>query len=120
MDQTYLVYRNDVKDRLYLYCKFHDPWVGLVLERGHISHTVKMHYFFENFLLYSGAWVRQTKYIHVVMVKMGGSTKIVTFVTFFVLGCGLIHVSHIITDHHRSLKRVRISLCECTCVSDVS
>ena len=55
----------------------------LVLERGHISHTVKMHYFFENVLLYSGAWVRQTKYIHVVMVKMGGSTKIVTFVTFF-------------------------------------
>ena len=35
---------------------FMTPWVGvLVLGRGHISHRVKMHYFFKNLLLYSQA-----------------------------------------------------------------
>ena len=46
----------------------------LVLERGHISHIVKMHYFFNNLLLYSKALIRQTKYI--VMMTMEGSTKL--------------------------------------------
>ena len=30
--------------------------------RGHISDIVKMHYFFKKFLLYTQAWVRQTKF----------------------------------------------------------
>ena len=36
--------------------KFMTPGAGvLVLGRGHISHIVKMHYSFKNFLLYSQA-----------------------------------------------------------------
>ena len=42
---------------------FMTPGAGvLVLGRGHISHIVKMHYYFKNLLLYSQAWIRQTKY----------------------------------------------------------
>ena len=53
---TGLVYSNDNEERVYLNCKFHDPGVVvLVLGRGHISHIVKMHYFFKNLLLYSQA-----------------------------------------------------------------
>ena len=33
-----------------------------MLECGHISHVLKMHYFFKNLLFYSQAWIRQTKY----------------------------------------------------------
>ena len=55
---------------------FMTPRAGvLVLGRGHISHIVKMHYFFKNLLLYSQALIRQTKYI-VMMVKEG-FTKII-------------------------------------------
>ena len=37
------------------------PGAGiLVLRRNHISHIVKMHYFFEKLLLYSEAHIRQT------------------------------------------------------------
>ena len=40
------------------------PGVGdLVLGRGHISHTVKMHCFFENLFQHSQARIRQTWYI---------------------------------------------------------
>ena len=57
---------------------FMTPGAGvLVLGRGHISHLMKIHYFFTNHLLYSEAQIRQTKYI-VIMTKEG-STKIVTF-----------------------------------------
>ena len=51
----------------------------LVLWRGHISHLVKMGYFFQNLLLYSQALIRQTKYI--IMMTKEGSTKIVNFNT---------------------------------------
>ena len=51
----------------------------LVLGRAHISHIVKIHYFFKNLLLYSQAYIRKTKYI-VIMTKEG-STKIVNFKT---------------------------------------
>ena len=51
----------------------------LVLGCGHISHLMKIHYFFTNLLLYSGAWFRQTKCI--VMMTKEGSTKIVNFMT---------------------------------------
>ena len=51
----------------------------LALGCGRISHIVKMHYFFKNLLLYSQAWIRQTKYI--VMMTIEGSNKIVTFMT---------------------------------------
>ena len=55
---------------------FITPGAGvLVLGCGHISHIMKMHYFFKNLLLYSQAVIRQTKYI--VMIAKEGSTKIV-------------------------------------------
>ena len=50
----------------------------LVLGRGHISHIVKLHYFFNNLLLYSQALIKQTKYI--VMMTNEGCTKIVNFI----------------------------------------
>ena len=53
--------------------------VAFVLGCGHISHIVKMHYFFKNLLLYSHAWIKQTKYIE--MMTKEGSTKIVNFIT---------------------------------------
>ena len=76
---------------------FMTPRAGvLVLGHGHINHKVKMHYFFKNLLLYSHAYIRQTKYI--VMMTKGGSTKIITFMTpraeVLVIGCG--HISHIV------------------------
>ena len=56
----------------YQNCKFHDPHgTGFVPGRGHISHTMKIHYFFKNLytnFLYSRAKISQTKYIHVVMI----------------------------------------------------
>ena len=59
-----------------------------------------MHYFFKNLLLYSQAYIRQTKYI--VLINKEGSTKIVTFMTpgagVLVLGCG--HISHIVKMHY--------------------
>ena len=59
---------------------FMTPEAGvLVLGCGHISHIVKMHYFFENLLFNSQALIRQTKYV-VTMTKEG-STKIVNFMT---------------------------------------
>ena len=52
---------------------FMTPGVGvLVLWLGHMSHIVKMHYFFKNLLLYSQALIRQTKYV--VMMTKEGST----------------------------------------------
>ena len=76
------------------------PWAGVfVLGCGHISHIVKMHYFFKN-LLYSQAMIRQTKYI--VMMTKEGSTKIVNFMTpgagDLVLGRG--HISNIVEMHY--------------------
>ena len=80
---------------------FMTPGAGvLVLARGHINHIVKMYYFFKNLLLYSHAWIRQTKY-RVIMTKEG-STKIVNFMTpgawVLVLGCG--HINHIVKMHY--------------------
>ena len=51
----------------------------LVLGCGHVSHLVKIHYFFKNLLLYSQAQITQSKYI--VMTAKQGSTKIVTIMT---------------------------------------
>ena len=64
------------------------PGAGvLVLGRGHISHIVKMHYFFKNLLLNSQAQNRQTKYV--VMMTKVWSTKIVNFMTTWGRGsCG--------------------------------
>ena len=48
---------------------FMTPGAGvLVQECGHKSHIVKLHYFFKNFLFYSQALIRQTKYA-VMMTK---------------------------------------------------
>ena len=53
---------------------FMTPSAGVLgLGCDHISHIVKMHYSLKN-LLYSQAWIRQTKYI--VMMTKKGSTKI--------------------------------------------
>ena len=43
-----------------------------------LSHIVKLHYFFNNLLLYSQALIKQTKYI--VMMTKEGCTKIVNFI----------------------------------------
>ena len=77
------------------------PGAGvLVLGRGHISHIVKLHYFFENLLLYSQAQIRLSKYV--VMMTKEGSTKIVNFMTpgagVLVLGRG--YISHIVKLHY--------------------
>ena len=59
-----------------------------------------MHYSFEYFLLYSWAYVRQTKY-KVMLTKERG-TKIVNFMTpgagVLVPGCG--HIRHIVKMHY--------------------
>ena len=72
----------------------------LVLGCGHISHKVKVHYFFKSPLLYSHAYIRQTKYI--VMMTKEGSTKIVNFMKsdagVLVLGC--CHINHIVKVHY--------------------
>ena len=72
----------------------------LVLGCGHLSHIVKMHYFFKNLLLYSQEYIGQTKYI--VLINKEGSTKIVTFMTpgagVLLLGCG--HLSHIVKMYY--------------------
>ena len=80
---------------------FMSPGAGVsVLGCGHLSHIVKMHYFFKNLLLYSQAYIRQTKYI--VMMTKERSTKIVNFMTpgagVLVLGRG--HISHIMKMHY--------------------
>ena len=55
------------------------PGAGVhVLERGHGSHIVKRHYFFKNYLLFSGARFRQSKCI--VLMTKEESSKIVNFV----------------------------------------
>ena len=61
--------------------------------------SVKLRYFLKNFLPYSQAYIRQTKYI--VMITKEGSTKIVNFMRpgpgVLVLGCG--HISHMVKMH---------------------
>ena len=70
-----------------------------MLGHGPISHIVKMHYFFKNLLPYFQAWIRQSKYI--VMMIMEGSTIIVNYMTpgvgVLVLGHG--HISHRVNMH---------------------
>ena len=58
---------------------FMTPRAGvLVLGRGHLSHIVKVHYFFKkSFSLLSHVLIKQTKYI--VMMTKRGCTKIVNF-----------------------------------------
>ena len=85
------------------FVNFMTPRAGaLVLGCGHISHIVIIHYFFKNLLLYSHAYFRQTKYIHVVMMTKEGPTKVVTFMTpgagVLALRCG--HISHIVKIHY--------------------
>ena len=59
---------------------FMTPGAGVLVQgREHISHIVKMHYFFKNLLLNSQALIRQTKYV--VMMTKEGSTKIINFMT---------------------------------------
>ena len=82
------------------------PGAGvLVLERDHINYIVKIHYFFINILLYSillysQAYIRQTRYI-VIMTKEG-STKFVNSMTpgagVLVLGRG--HINHKANMHY--------------------
>ena len=68
------------KERSTKIVNFMTPWAGVIaLGCGHISHIVKIHYFFKILLLFSQAQIKQTKYI-VIMTKEG-STKIVNFMT---------------------------------------
>ena len=62
IDQTNWKLSKMIKEEFNKIVNFMTPGVGvLVLGRGHISHRVKMHYFFKN-LLYSQAWIKQTMY----------------------------------------------------------
>ena len=65
----------------------------------HLSNS-GMHFFFKNLLLYSQAYIRQTK--HIEMITKEGSTKIVNFMTpgagVLVLGHG--HISNIVKIHY--------------------
>ena len=77
------------------------PGAGvLVLRRDHIGHILKMHHLFKNVLLYSKAYIRQTKYKEMLTEK--NSTKLVNFMTtgagVLVLGRG--HINHIETMHY--------------------
>ena len=69
----------------------------------HISHIVKMHYFFKNLLIYSGALFRQTKCI--VMMTKEGSTNLPNFYNpqagDLVLGHG--HRNNIVKMHSSPL-----------------
>ena len=62
---------------------------------SHISHIVKMHYFYKNLLLYSQASIRQSKYI--VLMTKEGSTKIVNFLT---PGAGVLMLGHDHMSHY--------------------
>ena len=80
---------------------FMTPGAGdLLLGRDHISHIVKMYYFFRNLQTYTQAQIKQTKYV--VMMTREGSTKIINFMTpragFLVLGFG--HISCIVKLHY--------------------
>ena len=80
---------------------FMTPRAGvLVLGCSHISHIVKVYYFLKNLLLYSHAYIRQTKYI--VMMTNEGSPKLIDFMT---PGTGLIverrgHICHVVKMHY--------------------
>ena len=59
---------------------FMSPGAGVfVLEFGHKSHMMRMHYSLKNILRYSQAWIRQTKYI--VMMTKEGYTQIINLMT---------------------------------------
>ena len=64
--------------------------IGFCLGCGHKSHTVDLHYFFKNLLLYSGAEISLTECI--VMMTKEEFTKIVNLITrgagVLVLGSG--------------------------------
>ena len=81
------------------------PRAGVLMPgRGHISHKVKMNYFFTNIFPYNQAKMRQTNY-KVVMIKEG-STKIINFMT---PGEGLLwlgHISHVVKIHYFFKKRL--------------
>ena len=88
---------------------FMTPGAGVLVQGcGHISHIVKLHYFFKNLLLYSQALIRQTKYV--VMMTKEGSTKIVNFMTpgtgVLVQRCG--HISH--SEMHYFFKKSFFSI----------
>ena len=88
------------KERSTKNVNFITPRAGfLVLSCGHISHIVKIHYFFKNLLLYIHAEIRQTKFK--VMTTREGSSKIVNLMTprtgMLVLGRN--HISHIVKTH---------------------
>ena len=67
---------------------------------GHMSHIVKMHFFFKCLRLSSQALIRLTKYV--VMMTKEGSSKIVNFMTprvgVLVLGRG--HINHGVKMHY--------------------
>ena len=101
MDQTNEVLAIMTKEGSAKNVNFMTPGEGVFeLGRGHVSHVVKMHYFFKNLLLYSQALIRQTKYV--LMMNKEGSTKIVNFMT---PGAGVLvlwrgHISHIVKMHY--------------------
>ena len=68
------------KERFTIIVNYMTPGVGVLLQaRDHVSHMVKMHYFFKNLLLYFQAQIRQTKGI--VMMSEERYTKVVKCMT---------------------------------------
>ena len=71
----------------------------LALRRGHISHIVKIHYFFKK-IFFSTQWYGSDKLK--AMMNKQGSTKIVNFITpgagVLLLGRG--HISRIVKMHY--------------------
>ena len=60
--QTKLVLSNDDQRRVYLNYRFHAPGAGSLVPRcGHLSHIVKMHYFFKIFFSTFEDNLRQTQ-----------------------------------------------------------
>ena len=84
---------------------FMTPWAGILgLGRVLISYKVKMHYFFENILLYPQAKNRQTEYI----VPRSYSHKIVNFMgRGSLIGRG--HISRIVKLHYFLSNRLLYS-----------
>ena len=63
IDETNQVCSTDDQDGSTKIVNFMTPGAGVLVQgRGHISHIVKMYYFFKNLLLYSEPHTIQTKY----------------------------------------------------------
>ena len=110
IEQTKWVHSYDDRGRVYYqYYKFHDPFgrgsCAMVWPDKLFS---EMHYFYDNILLYPGAWFRQTK--RIVVMTEEESTNIVNFFTpgvgLLVLSC--CHIRYIVQINYLLYSQVQI------------